>query len=162
MKDILDAFNHHVKHTFRRIRLPQLHTSDLVQIAFSGTEDGSKLRWQFSVLLDQKSRPGAVFWQRIKAVFGIRAVVGHTGMTFLEDDRLMVELADVPSADIPFVVHNTQIANVTSIIQRGVIPGGGMTSVVHSQTVCLPLDGQAATGQQSCAHDGRHHILQRG
>ncbi|MFM7982588.1 MAG: hypothetical protein ACKPKO_25025, partial [Candidatus Fonsibacter sp.] len=54
----------------------------------------------------------------------------------MEDDRLMLELADVDTKDIPFVVHNTQIANVTSVIQR---PGGGMTSAVHSQLSAFHL-----------------------
>ncbi|MFM7979015.1 MAG: hypothetical protein ACKPKO_06825, partial [Candidatus Fonsibacter sp.] len=74
-------------------------------------------------MLNLKSK-GDVFWKRLSGVFGIRAVVGHTGMQFLEDDRLMLELADVDTKDIPLAVHNTQIANLTSIIQHGLIPGG--------------------------------------
>ena len=89
------------------------------------------------------------FGSVLKQSAGIRAVVGHAGMTFLEDDRLMLELAYVPSDDIPFVVHNTQIANVTSIIQRGLIPGGGVTSVVNSQLSAFHLmDRRLPTGQQ--------------
>ncbi|MFM7985076.1 MAG: RNA 2'-phosphotransferase, partial [Candidatus Fonsibacter sp.] len=124
VEDILHAFNTYVKPSFRRIRLPNLNVTDLVTIASGGTEDGSKLRWQFSVLLNHKSK-GDVFWQRVTGVFGIRAVVGHTGMQFLEDDRLMMELAGVETKDIPFVVHNTQTANLSSIIRYGLIPGGG-------------------------------------
>ncbi|MFM7979211.1 MAG: hypothetical protein ACKPKO_07830, partial [Candidatus Fonsibacter sp.] len=55
------------------------------------------------------AKEGTIFWKRIKGVYGIRAVVGHTGMPFLEDDRLMVDLLNVPTNYIPFVVHNTQI-----------------------------------------------------
>ena len=45
----------------------------------------------------------------------------------------MMELAEVETKDIPFVVHNTLTANLTSIIRHGVIPGGGMNSAVYSQ-----------------------------
>ncbi|MFM7984592.1 MAG: hypothetical protein ACKPKO_35230, partial [Candidatus Fonsibacter sp.] len=70
---------------------------------------------------------------RIKGVFGIRAVVGHTGMPFLEDDRLMVDLRNAPHERIPSVVHNTRIENRPSILKKGLIPGGGETTAVHSQ-----------------------------
>ncbi|MFM7984873.1 MAG: hypothetical protein ACKPKO_36690, partial [Candidatus Fonsibacter sp.] len=66
-------------------------------------------------------------------MFGIRAVVGHTGMPFLEDDRLMVDVENVPHDYIPFVVHNTRIKNIPYILKKGLIPGGGATMAVHSQ-----------------------------
>ncbi|MFM7979311.1 MAG: hypothetical protein ACKPKO_08350, partial [Candidatus Fonsibacter sp.] len=66
-------------------------------------------------------------------MFGIRAVVGHTGMPFLEDDRLMVDVENVPHEHIPFVVHNTRIENIPSILKKGLMLGGGETMVVHSQ-----------------------------
>ncbi|MFM7977823.1 MAG: hypothetical protein ACKPKO_00780, partial [Candidatus Fonsibacter sp.] len=66
-------------------------------------------------------------------VFGIRAVVGHTGMPFLEDDRLMVIARSLTREDIPFVVHNTRMVNLPSIMKSGLIPGGDQTAAVHSQ-----------------------------
>ncbi|MFM7983473.1 MAG: hypothetical protein ACKPKO_29525, partial [Candidatus Fonsibacter sp.] len=52
----------------------------------------------------------------------------------------MIDLADTPLSDIPFVVHNTQITNVTSINKRCLMPGGGgITSAVHSQLSAFHL-----------------------
>ncbi|MFM7981035.1 MAG: hypothetical protein ACKPKO_17130, partial [Candidatus Fonsibacter sp.] len=74
-----------------------------------------------------------LFLERIKGIFGIWAVVGHTGMPFLEDDRLMVSTRNVASMDLPFVVHNTRMVNLPSIFESGLIPGGGQTAAVHFQ-----------------------------
>ncbi|MFM7983472.1 MAG: hypothetical protein ACKPKO_29520, partial [Candidatus Fonsibacter sp.] len=52
----------------------------------------------------------------------------------------MVDLVNVPTECVPYVVHNTQMVNSTSIIQRGLIPGGGgMTSAVYSQLSAFHL-----------------------
>ncbi|MFM7979597.1 MAG: hypothetical protein ACKPKO_09810, partial [Candidatus Fonsibacter sp.] len=58
---------------------------------------------------------------------------------FLEDDRLMVGVENVPQDCIPFVVHNTRVENKPSIIKMGLIPGGGETMVVHSQLSAFHL-----------------------
>ncbi|MFM7978621.1 MAG: hypothetical protein ACKPKO_04835, partial [Candidatus Fonsibacter sp.] len=106
----------------------------LANIASSGTEDKSKWRWQFSVrLLKKPPHSNATFLERIQGVFGIRAVVGHTGMPCLEDDRLMVSAQSLSRRDVPFVVHNTRMVNLPSTLMRGLIPGGGQTDAVQSQ-----------------------------
>ncbi|MFM7978382.1 MAG: hypothetical protein ACKPKO_03620, partial [Candidatus Fonsibacter sp.] len=94
----------------------------------------TKLRWHFSVRLQKQPADQKLsFFHRSKGVFGIRAVVGHIGMHFLEDDRLMVNLENVPRDCVPFVVHNTQVENIPSILKKGLIPGGGETMAVHFQ-----------------------------
>ncbi|MFM7984994.1 MAG: hypothetical protein ACKPKO_37310, partial [Candidatus Fonsibacter sp.] len=70
-------------------------------------------------MLKRSSSEGIHFWQRIMGVYGIRAVVGHTGMPFLEEDRLLVDIVNVPTECVPYVVRNTQMVNLTSITQRG-------------------------------------------
>ncbi|MFM7984836.1 MAG: hypothetical protein ACKPKO_36505, partial [Candidatus Fonsibacter sp.] len=112
----------------------------LANIASSGTEDKRKLRWQFSVRLRKlAAHSNASFLERIKGIFGIRAVVGHTGMPFLEDDRLMVSARNVASMDLPFVVHNTRMLNLPSMLKSGLILGGGQTTAVHSQLSAFHL-----------------------
>ena len=107
---------------------------ELVRVASDGTEDLTKTRWQFSVLLSRDSRPKASFWQRIIKVFGIRAVVGHTAVGFLEDDRLQVPAVNVPDEVFACITHNTYADNLESIITNGLLPGGGgITHAVHSQ-----------------------------
>ncbi|MFM7986493.1 MAG: hypothetical protein ACKPKO_44990, partial [Candidatus Fonsibacter sp.] len=90
--DVINAFNRYVRGSgSRRARLPYLSLEYLADIASNGTEEKTKLRWQFCVRLQKRPRhSNASILDRIKGVFGIRAVVGHTGMPFLEDDRLMV------------------------------------------------------------------------
>ncbi|MFM7986723.1 MAG: hypothetical protein ACKPKO_46155, partial [Candidatus Fonsibacter sp.] len=134
--DVINAFNPHVRGSgSRRARLPFLSLEYFANIAPSGTEDKTKLRWQFCARLQK--RPGhanASFLERVKGVFGIRAAVGHTGMPFLEDDRLMVGTRNVASMDLPFVAHNTRMVNLPSILKSGLILGGGQTAPVHSQS----------------------------
>ncbi|MFM7990407.1 MAG: RNA 2'-phosphotransferase [Candidatus Fonsibacter sp.] len=120
--------------------MPELTVEYLAKIASSGTEDRTKLRWQFSVrLIKQPAGRKLSFFNRIQGVFGIRAVVGHTGMPFLEDDRLMVSLESVPPSCVPVAVHNTRIENLPSILKKGLIPGGGETVAVHSQLSAFHL-----------------------
>ncbi|MFM7979268.1 MAG: hypothetical protein ACKPKO_08125, partial [Candidatus Fonsibacter sp.] len=90
--DVINAFNRYVRGSgSRRVRLPYLSLDYLVDIASNGTEEETKLRWQFCVRLQKRpSHSNASFSERIKGVFGIRAIVGHTGMPCLEDARLMV------------------------------------------------------------------------
>ncbi|MFM7984713.1 MAG: hypothetical protein ACKPKO_35860, partial [Candidatus Fonsibacter sp.] len=97
--DVMNAFNRHVRGSgARRARLPFLSLDYLANIASGGTEDKTKLRWQFCVRLQKRPAHSiASFLERIKGVFGIRAVVGHTGMPFLEDDRLMASARNVAS-----------------------------------------------------------------
>ncbi|MFM7982408.1 MAG: hypothetical protein ACKPKO_24115, partial [Candidatus Fonsibacter sp.] len=121
VNDVVGAFNEFVRNTtHRRTRLPEWTLAKLVQLASEGTEDSSKLLWQFCVwLIKQLAGRRLSFFHRIKEVFGICVVVGHTGMPLLEDDRLMVDLKNVPDEHVPFVVHNTRIENLPSIIKRG-------------------------------------------
>ena len=53
--------------------------AQLAQLASDGTEDLTKTRWQFSVLIrTSRGTRGETWWERIVKVFGTRAVVGHT------------------------------------------------------------------------------------
>ncbi|MFM7981782.1 MAG: hypothetical protein ACKPKO_20940, partial [Candidatus Fonsibacter sp.] len=82
--DLINAYNRYARSS-RRVRLPMIDTMYSANIASSGTEDKSKMRWQFCVrLLKKPPHSNATFLERIQGVFGIRAVVGHTGMPFLE------------------------------------------------------------------------------
>ncbi|MFM7978199.1 MAG: hypothetical protein ACKPKO_02695, partial [Candidatus Fonsibacter sp.] len=112
--DVINAYNRDVRGlSTRRARLPYLSLEYLANIASSGTEDKLKIRWQFCVRLSKRPPHfNASFLERSKGVFGIRAVVGHTGMPFLEDDRLMVSARNVASMDLPYVVHNTRMVNM--------------------------------------------------
>ncbi|MFM7982953.1 MAG: hypothetical protein ACKPKO_26875, partial [Candidatus Fonsibacter sp.] len=106
--EVIHAVNEYTR-TSRRVRLPLIDIAYLAKIASSGTEDKTKLRWQFCVrLLKKPPHSNATFLERIQGVYGIRAVVGHTGMPFLEDDRLMVSAQSLSCRDVPFAVHNTK------------------------------------------------------
>ncbi|MFM7987677.1 MAG: hypothetical protein ACKPKO_51025, partial [Candidatus Fonsibacter sp.] len=60
-------------------------------------------------------------------------------MPFLEDDRLMVSAQSLSRKDVPFVVHNTRMVNLPSILRNCLIPGGGQTDAVHSQLSAFHL-----------------------
>ena len=67
-------------------------------------------------------------------IYGMQAVVGHTAVHFLEDDRLMYFLDDVDDSVFSFIAHNTVITNLKSVLSNGLAPGGdGITKAVHSQ-----------------------------
>ena len=67
-------------------------------------------------------------------VFSIRAVVGHTAVGFLEDDRILKPFPYIEDDIFPCIVHNTKISYLSSIITNGFAIGGDdITSVVHSQ-----------------------------
>ena len=73
-----------------------------------------------------------------KKVFGIRAVVGHTAVGFLEDDRLLMPLYyvkdKVSNTRCSHVLPTTRISSLNSIIINGLAPDGdGITNAVHSQ-----------------------------
>ena len=84
-----------------------------------------------------KNRPqkrGESLWDRIVRIFGIRAVVGHTGVTVLEVDRIMLPLTDVDDSVLSCMAHNTIFSSLKSIFLNGLALGGdGMTSAVHSE-----------------------------
>ena len=102
----LDKVNTHVFAHRSRVR-SAMRIEELARIASDGTEDLTKLRWQFSVMIRKVPRPRASFWQRIARVFGIRAVVGHTAVGFLEDDRLQVPAANVLDDAFACIAHST-------------------------------------------------------
>ena len=115
---------------------PPLTISQLAQLASDGTEDMTKMRWQFSVLVSTSrgGRRGGTWWGRIKKFFGIRAVVGHTAVGFLEDDRSLMPLSYIDDDAFSCIAHNTRISYLSSIITNGLAPGGdGITTAVHSQ-----------------------------
>jgi hypothetical protein len=96
----------------------------------------TKMRWQFSVLVrtSRGGRRNETWWNRIQSVFGIRAVVGHTAVGFLEDDRLLMPLSYIEDDTFSCISHNTRISHLNSIITNGLAPGGdGVTTAVHSQ-----------------------------
>ena len=96
----------------------------LAQLVSDGTADLTKTRWQFSVLIRTGlGKRGATWWERVVKVFGIRAVVGHTAVGFLEDDRLLKPLSYVEDDVFPCIAHNTQISYLSSIITNGLAPG---------------------------------------
>ena len=131
--EFLDKINRHVFAHRSRVR-SAMTLEALVRIASDGTEDLTKMRWQFSVLLRRDPRPRASFWQRIIKVFGIRAVVGQPAVGFLEDDRLQVPAVNVPDEVFACITHNTYEEIIESIITNGLLPGGGgITHAVHSQ-----------------------------
>ena len=74
------------------------------------------------------------FGQRIASVFGIRTVVEHTAIGFLEDGGLQVPAANVPDDAFACIAHNTYEENLESIIVNGLLAGGGgIADAVHSQ-----------------------------
>ncbi|MFM7984253.1 MAG: hypothetical protein ACKPKO_33515, partial [Candidatus Fonsibacter sp.] len=77
---------------------------------------------------------GSSLFARIVRPFGIRAIIGHTSVPCLEDDRLLLSLDGVSEEMFPNIVHNTNISNLESILSNGLIPGGGgITEALHSQ-----------------------------
>ena len=90
---IIDVFltrvNRYIYPELRRDS-PPMTIAHLAQLASDGTEDLTKTRWQLSVFIRTGlGKRGATWWAIIVKVFGIRAVVGHTAVGFLEDDRLL-------------------------------------------------------------------------
>ena len=76
-------------------------------------------------------------------VVGIRAVVGHTAVGFLEDDRLEVLAANVPDDVFACIAHNTYEENLELIITNGLLPGGGVISeAVHSQLSAFHINDE--------------------
>ena len=60
--------------------------------------------------------------------------MGHTGVSFLEDDRLMFPLIEIDDSVLSCIAHNTVFSNLKSILLNGLAPGGdGITKAVHSQ-----------------------------
>ena len=55
---------------------------------------------------------------------GVRSVQGHSFSQWIEDDRYSVPLDESYEDLIPGLVHHTQIENVQSILEKGLIPGG--------------------------------------
>ena len=75
--DFLSLVNIYIYPELRR-GTPPMTISQLAQLASDGTEDLTKTRWQFSVLIrTSQGQRGETWWERIVKVFGIRAVVGH-------------------------------------------------------------------------------------
>jgi hypothetical protein len=139
--EFLNVVNRYVYPELRQDTLP-LTVSQLAYLASDGTEDMTKMRWQFSVLVrtSRGGRRGETWWDRIQKVFGIRAVVGHTAIGFLEDDRLLMPLSYVEDDVFSCITHNTRISYLTSIITHGLAPGGdGITTAVHSQLSALHM-----------------------
>ena len=102
--DILDKANRHIFAYYRRAR-SSMQVPEMARIASDGTEDITRMRWQFSVMIKKHVRFGTTLWECIAKVFGVRAVVGHTAAPFLEDDRLQVSAADVPNDTFAFIAH---------------------------------------------------------
>ena len=89
-----------------------MKVGEMAGIASDGTEDLTKMRWQFSMMSKKHARYGASLWQRIVQIFGVRAVVGHTAAPYLEDDRLQVSAEDVPDDICACIAHNTEQQNL--------------------------------------------------
>ena len=91
--EFLNLVNRYIYPELRR-GTPPMTVAQLAQLASDGTEDFTKMRWQFTVLIRTgHGKRGETWWGRIVKVFGIRAVVGHTAVGFLEDDRLLLSLS---------------------------------------------------------------------
>ena len=133
--DVLVAINTYVFGWRRWSNLPLLTIKGLAVLASDGTEDITQLRWQFSVIFQTTpTHRGCTLYERIVRPFGIRAIVGHTSVPFLEDDRLQLSIDDLDDEMFPNIVHNTYISNLESILINGLIPGGGgITAALHSQ-----------------------------
>ena len=131
--DILAKSNRYIFAQYSRAR-SAMRLDEMARRASDGTEDLTKMRWQFSVMIKRLVRHGSSLWQRIVKGFGARAVVGHTAVPFLEDGRLQVYAENVPSEAFACIAHNTEERHLHSIIVNGRIPGGGgITDAVHSQ-----------------------------
>ena len=113
-----DKANRYIFAYYRRAR-PSMKTPELARIASDGTEDLTKIRWPFSVMIKKHVRVGTTLWERIVKVFGARAVLGHTAVPFLEDDRLQVSAASVPYEVFACIAHHTQEEHLHSIMVNG-------------------------------------------
>ena len=134
LDELLDKANRHIFVHHRHTRTA-MTVDELASLASDGTEDITKIRWQFSVLLKKVGNgPSDTWWQRIVRVYGVRAVVGHTAARFIEDDRLFLRVENVEDEVFSCFAHNTQITKLESVIKDGSAPGGdAMTNAVHSQ-----------------------------
>ena len=104
---------------------PPVALWELAQLASDGTEDLTKTRWQFSVLMRSVSgQRNETWWRRVVKVFGTRAVVGHTAVGFFEDDRLQMPLSHIEDDTFPCMPHTTKISYLEYIIRNGLAPGG--------------------------------------
>ena len=121
--ELLDKANRYVYTHGSRVR-SAMKVDEMARIASDGTEDLSKMRWQFGVMIKKHARYGASLWQRIVKVFGVQAVVGHTVVPYLEDDRLQVSGEDVPDSIFACIAHNTEQQNLESIIINDIVPSG--------------------------------------
>ena len=104
-----DFLNLVSRHIYPELRpgTPPLSVSQLAHLASDGTEDLTKTRWQFSVLVRTGQGKRRETWrERIVSVFGIRSVVGHTAIGFLEDDRLLMPLSYIEDRVFPCITHN--------------------------------------------------------
>ena len=122
LEDLLDQVHRFIYPELRRDS-PPMTLGNLAQLASDGTEDLSNTHWQFSVLMRTSTgKRRATWWQRVANVFGIRAVVGHTAVGFLEDDRRLMPLTYVNDDNFPCIAHNTRISYLNSIIVNGLAP----------------------------------------
>ena len=93
--DFLDNVNRFIYPELRRDR-PPMTLGNLAQLASDGTEDLTKTRRQFSVLIRTGLvKRGATWWEIVVKMFGIRAVMGHTAVGLLEHDRLVMPLTHI-------------------------------------------------------------------
>ena len=134
IQELLGKVNRYIYPELSRAR-PPMYIRELALIASDGTEDLTRLRWQFGVLLRTISEwRHSTWWDRVVRIFGIRAVAGHTALGFIEDDRLLKPLTYVEDDIFSCIAHNTKISYLSSIITNGIALGGdGITSVVRSQ-----------------------------
>ena len=80
----------------------------LVNYATHGVGSDRKLRWQFSVLLRQMPATGGEpYLKIIVKVFGMRALVGHTGQKFLQKERLSYPMENGELCFTSRIAHNT-------------------------------------------------------
>ena len=101
IEEFLTCVNRYIYPELRRDS-PPMTLAHLAQLASDGAEDLTKTRWQFSVLIRTGlGKRGATWWERVVKVFGIRAVVGHTAVGFLEDDRLLIPLTYIEDEKLP-------------------------------------------------------------
>ena len=145
--EFLTRVNRYIYPELRRDSPPVI-IAHLAQLASDGTEDLTKTRWQFSVLIRTgPGKRGATWWERVVNVFGIRAVVGHTAVGFLEDDRLLKPLSYIEDDVFPCIAQNTKISYLSSIIIKWPRAGGRRHYKRRPLTVVrFPHDGQTPPG----------------
>ena len=68
-------------------------------------------------------------------MLGVQAIVGHTAVPYLEDDRLQVSAENAPDEICACIAHNTEVQNLECILINDVFfaRGGGITDAVQSQ-----------------------------